>query len=118
VSLPVKVSEAQFTRQVIQLARLLGWRVAHFRPAMTKHGWRTPVQGDGAGFPDLILVRGPVCLAVELKAVDGKLRPEQKVWLEAFQTAGIESMVWTPNNWDVIEKRLKPANMQVVRAGQ
>jgi hypothetical protein len=46
------LSEAAFTDAVIELARLGGWRVAHFRPARTASGWRTPVQGDGAGFPD------------------------------------------------------------------
>ena len=47
------MSERELQDAVIQLARLLGWRVAHFRPAMTTRGWRTPVSADGAGFPDL-----------------------------------------------------------------
>lgn len=47
----IEPDERQWQAQVIELARILGWRVAHFRPALTKHGWRTPVQADGAGFP-------------------------------------------------------------------
>jgi hypothetical protein len=39
---------------VIDLPHLLGWRAAHFRPARTATGWRTPVAADGAGFPDLV----------------------------------------------------------------
>jgi hypothetical protein len=58
-------TEREFQRQVIDLARLLGWRCAHFRPGRTARGWRTPVQADGAGFPDLQPVR----------ARDGLLRP-------------------------------------------
>lgn len=36
------VTEAQFQAAVVDLARLAGWRVAHFRPARTSHGWATP----------------------------------------------------------------------------
>jgi hypothetical protein len=50
-------SEASFLEQIIDLAHLFGWRVAHFRAARTFSGWRTPVQGDGKGFPDLVLCR-------------------------------------------------------------
>ena len=63
--------EDDWQRQVVDLARLRGWRVAHFRPARTERGWRTPVEADGAGFPDLLLVRGAQLLAVELKTDAG-----------------------------------------------
>jgi hypothetical protein len=52
------ITEAAFLRQVLDLAKLRGWRTAHFRPAQTSRGWRTAVQGDGAGFPDLVGRRG------------------------------------------------------------
>ena len=58
------ISEQDWTRQVIAGAQRLGWRVAHFhtaRAAITPRnpwGWATPVAGDGAGFPDLVMVRG------------------------------------------------------------
>jgi hypothetical protein len=45
-----------------------GWRAAHFRPARTAKGWRTPVAADGAGFPDLVLVRRTRIVAAELKS--------------------------------------------------
>lgn len=56
-----KISEAAFTRLVLDLAKLKGWRTAHFRTAQNGRGqYRTPVAGDGKGFPDLVLVRpGP-----------------------------------------------------------
>src|SRR5437763_860370 len=69
---PLPVTEAAFTRQVIALARLRGWRAAHFRPGRTARGWRTPVQGEGVGFLDLVLVRGRVVWA-ELKSARGRL---------------------------------------------
>ena len=53
-----KVSEAAFQAQVLHLAALKGWRTAHFRTAMDSRGrHRTPVAGDGKGFPDLVLAR-------------------------------------------------------------
>jgi hypothetical protein len=96
------MSEAQLLRATIKAARLGGWRVAHFRPARTEHGWRTPVQGDGAGFPDLVLChpwRGEL-LFRELKAQRGRLRPEQREWLDALDAAGADAAVWKPRDLD------------------
>lgn len=89
------ILEKDWQKQVIDLARLLRWRVAHFRPAMTKHGWVTPVAADGKGFPDLCLVRERV-IFVELKRDGGKTTDDQAVWLHALNNAGIETYVWRP----------------------
>ena len=86
---------------------MLGWKRAHFRPARTAHGWRTPVAADGAGFPDLILVRGDRLLAAELKTESGTLTPAQSEWLEALAAAGMETFVWRPDDWDAIAKVLR-----------
>jgi hypothetical protein len=108
VDLPrLDLSERDFTAQVIELARLLGWRTAHFRPAWTGRGWRTPVQGDGAGFPDLILARGDRLIAVELKAGRGKPTPEQLAWLHALAEAGVTTAVWRPADFDLVVKVLQ-----------
>ncbi len=93
------VAESAFQSQLIEVAHLCGWRVAHFRPARTAHGWRTPVAADGQGFPDLILVRDRVVVA-ELKAGKGRVRPAQDAWLEAFRVAGVEAYVWKPSDFD------------------
>jgi hypothetical protein len=88
------VPEAAWQSQFIELAHLFGWRVAHFRPAKTSRGWRTPVQGDGKGWPDNVCVRERV-IFVELKRVGGKLSPEQQEWMDWLQQAGQECYVWT-----------------------
>lgn len=94
----VAISERDFQRQVIDLAHALNWRVAHFRPALTKRGWRTAVEGDGAGFPDLILVRGDRLIVAELKSTNGRApSPEQIAWLQAFENAGAKACVWRPH---------------------
>jgi hypothetical protein len=99
-------SEAGFTAAVIALAKLHGWRVAHFRPARTARGWRTSVQGDGVGFPDLVMCRGPRLLVVELKAERGSLSAEQKGWLAAFGETAAEVITWKPRDWNEIKRVL------------
>lgn len=87
-------------RNVIELARLLGWRCAHFRPALTKHGWRTPVSADGAGFPDLLLVHDQHGILVrELKAGTGRVSAAQQAWLDLFRHAGVSAEIWTDTDW-------------------
>lgn len=101
-----KQSEASFQRQVIQYARLMGFKVAHFRPGRTANGnWRTPVQADGAGFPDLVCVRERVVF-IELKRDGGRVRPQQTAWLEALAAAGAEAYLWAPSQWAEIERVL------------
>lgn len=103
------MSEADLQDAVIDLARLLGYRVAHFRPARVGTGdnqrWVTPVAADGKGFPDLVLVgRGRVVFA-ELKSADGRLAPDQKGWLDAIADtvmlgmAIVDVHVWRPSHW-------------------
>lgn len=102
------ISEKDFQKTVIDMAHLFGWRVAHFRPAMTKRGrWVTPVQADGAGFPDLIMVRDDEVIVAELKSAKGKLTKDQKLWLEAFSNAGISAFTLFPSDLDMIEKFLR-----------
>ncbi len=103
----IKVSETEFLGQIIQLARLCGWRCAHFRPAKTEKGWRTAVQADGAGFPDLVLVRHSRVIFAELKSEKGKVSPEQKEWIEALKITGNMMEIWRPSDWDRIEEALK-----------
>jgi hypothetical protein len=89
-------SEYGFMGWVIDYAHYRHWTVAHFRPARTGDGWATAVQADGAGFPDLVLVRDRVVFA-ELKA--GRrpiLSPAQDRWLDALTTADAETYVWVP----------------------
>jgi hypothetical protein len=92
------MSEQELLDCVIATAHLFGWKVAHFRPAMTKHGWRTPVSADGKGYPDLSMTRDRILFA-ELKAQRGRTSDEQKDWLAALSNAGAEVYVWRPEDW-------------------
>lgn len=96
------MSERGLQAAVIDCAHLLGWRCAHFRPALTAKGWRTPVQADGAGFPDICMAhpRQRRLLFVELKAGRGVLSPEQVRWLDALTDCECcEVCCWYPADW-------------------
>ena len=94
------MTEAQLQDSVIEMARAFQWMVAHFRPAMTDQGWRTAVQGDGAGFPDLVLVRATRAIFAELKSEKGRVSPAQEAWLDRLRAVpGIEVYVWRPTDW-------------------
>lgn len=102
------ITEAEFQRQVLALAKIQGWLRAHFRPARTKRGWRTAVAGDGKGFPDLVLLRGRRLVVAELKVGRRKTTPEQDHWLDAFRAASnAEVFVWRPRDWPQIEEVLE-----------
>lgn len=107
------MSEGEFLGAVIQYARERGWRVAHFRPARTASGWRTAVQADGKGFPDLVLARPPRdgergrVVFVELKSETGRMSPEQQTWCHALLCGGAEYYSYKPKNWFELMRDLK-----------
>ena len=94
----LKMSEQQLLDAVVDLAHFYGWKVAHFRPAMTAKGWRTPVSADGKGFPDLVLVKGRV-IFVELKSQKGKVTEEQYLWGQALVKSRQEYYFFRPSDW-------------------
>jgi hypothetical protein len=94
------MSEAQLLRLVVEAAKRFGWLVHHDRPAQNRRGqWQTPVMGV-VGFPDLVLVRPPRCLVVELKRERGRTTDHQNLWLEAFANVqSVETRIWRPSDW-------------------
>jgi hypothetical protein len=98
------VSERELQDAVIEAARVLGWRCAHFRPAKTAQGWRTAVQGDGVGYPDLTMTRNGFLIFAELKSQKGPLGPSQNEWLDALTAVSyaedrVHTFLWRPAHW-------------------
>ena len=108
---PVKtihIKEEDFFQQILDLAHIFGWRVAHFRPARTKYGWRTAVAGDGAGFPDCVMIRGERIIFAELKSEKGKPSEKQQEWLDALEsTRKVEVYLWRPHQIEEIAEILR-----------
>ena len=105
------MKEEYLQQQIIDLAHLHHWRVAHFRTAriQRKDGsvyYATPVQADGEGFPDLVLLKGNRVIVAEIKSEKGKLSDAQRDWLSAWEMTEADVYVWRPQDWDEIEKRL------------
>lgn len=105
------MSEDELLRTVIDLAHLHGWRVAHFRTALTTRGnWITPVQADGKG---LVLVRGEMLhndrlIFAELKSQKGHISPEQNEWLMALgECKGAYVYLWRPSDLPEIAEILR-----------
>lgn len=111
---PSGPTEAEFQKQVIDLARLRGFRVAHFRPGRVarkgKEKYETAVAADGRGWPDLVMIhptrRGDQLrlIVAELKVGRNTLSEAQKRWLAMFNAVGVYAVVWTPKDWPEIER--------------
>ena len=95
--------EKGWQQEVIAYAHDHGWRVAHFRPARTARGWRTPMQGD-PGFPDLVLARDGAVLLIELKKWGEHPSEEQLDWIMAAGDAG---QWWSPKHRELMKKVLE-----------
>ena len=106
------MSEEQLKGAIIDAAHAHRWIVAHFRAAKTERGWRTPVEADGKGFPDLVLAhpdRG--VLFIECKADRGRLSAEQERWvatLGAALSSAPDGEVWVarPDSLGAVIARL------------
>ena len=90
------ISEKSFQQLVIDYAKLKGWTVYHTFNSRKS----TP------GYPDLSMVRGARHVVAELKSEHGRLTPDQRRWLEAFQHTSTEVYLWRPSAWPDIERVL------------
>jgi hypothetical protein len=91
-------TEKAFMADVIREAKRSGWRCYHTYSSKRSE----------AGFPDLILIRGKVLIAAELKTNTGKLTPAQDEWLQLFNgVTGCYGVEWRPRDWPTIEGWLR-----------
>lgn len=115
------VNENDWKSRVVETAKLFGWRYAHFRPARTKYGWVTPMEGD-KGWLDLILLRPPRLILSELKVhregtKAGDPEPEQAEWIkQLLMVPGLEVYVWRPEDWEEVYLTLAKDSMPIRRA--
>jgi VRR-NUC domain len=92
-----RISEARFQRQIIDYAELMGWR-CYF----TYRSNHSPV-----GFPDLVLVRRPRVVWIEVKTERGRLSDAQRAWINELADCGQEVHVVRPSQWRVVEELLR-----------
>ena len=96
--------EADFQRQVVDLAKMYGWDVV----------WTWNSLHSPKGWPDLFMVRGERIVAAELK-VNAELTYEQRDWLRLLARTGkAEAFCWKPDCWFQIEQVLGPEKKVIV----
>ena len=83
-------NEGSWQADVLSAARALGWRCYHTYDS----------RRSAPGFPDLIMCRGTRLLAIELKTTKGRATLDQLGWLASLKTAGAETGIWRPEDWD------------------
>lgn len=119
---PTLATEAEYQRQIIDLAAFTGWLVAHFRPGRTTASWRTPVEGDAAGFPDLVLVHPEAGFIwfVEVKRDDNRtLSPAQQTWATALLAAGgpaCYETLFVPSGLETFLRKMQEARRTRLRS--
>jgi len=96
------LEEADWMGAVGEALDWLGWSWIHHRAARTAAGWVTATQGNAAaGFPDIVAVRPPRVLWLELKLDKGRVSPEQEDWLATLNDSGQEAhLIRLPREWD------------------
>lgn len=104
------ISEKVYQEQITDLATLYGWKWRHFKDSRkeVKRGGRSFFVGDAdaAGWPDLVLVRPPEFIVIEVKKELGVVSPEQEEWLGLLDACGVETMVARPSDFDEVARRL------------
>jgi hypothetical protein len=84
------LSEAVWQDHVLALATAYQWRSYHTHDS----------RRSNPGFPDLVLLRPPELLFVELKTDTGRIRPEQKSWLDELDVVALAIASWTDHAGD------------------
>lgn len=103
--------EKSFHRQVVELARYMGFTVWHDQATNAPRvcwSCKAPARGprNASGLPDLLLIRGARLIWAELKAQDGVTSAEQREWIARLRAAGETVYVWRPSDWTEIERTL------------
>ena len=94
-------------KAVVEYAHLKHWWCVHNPTIQDARGiWRTALAADARGFPDLLCFRGRV-VAIEIKGDGDSMKPDQLLWQERCQRAGVEHYVVRPKDWpDVVREIL------------
>jgi hypothetical protein len=91
------LTEKEWQAQVVAWAHRAGWRVYHVADS----------RRSAAGFPDLVLVRPPQILLVELKTIKGRISPQQRIWLDELgQCSKVATLVWRPDMESIVKESL------------
>lgn len=87
---PLFADEGHFDSELNRLAKQHGWRTYHTRNSRKSE----------EGFPDRVMIRGPVLIAAELKHGKNTATAAQRNWLDDFAAVRVvHSRLWYPTDW-------------------
>lgn len=115
------MTEREFQKSVLELAKFFSWKVAHFDASVRIVGKERRHVGDrgAAGFPDLVLVREDRLIFAELKLDTTYPTANQREWLDLLTScarnrpvqdeyfAPFEVYLWRPRDRGEIEVVLR-----------
>jgi hypothetical protein len=81
------VTEAELFEAIRTLAHLLSWEIYHTHDS----------RRSAPGFPDLVLMRPPELVFIELKTQTGRLTKAQQRWQDELAACGADVAVWRPS---------------------
>ena len=92
------VTESQFQGAVIEMAEMLNWMAYHVYDS----------RRSVPGFPDIVAVhRTHGVLWLELKTMKGRVRPEQKRWIDALRAVGERAFIVRPDQMEFLESMFR-----------
>lgn len=83
---PATMTEAEWQLLLVEYAHLRGWWIYHTHDSRRSQ----------PGWPDLVLLRPPEALFVEVKSASGRVSPEQAEVLQQLMRCDLEVHVWRP----------------------
>jgi hypothetical protein len=95
-TLDASLSEREWQRQVVSLAKSLGWEIWHPQISVWSKG----------GWPDLVLLKPPRALFWELKTERGTEKPAQKHMLRLLEMCGLTVAVVRPHDREWVHRQL------------
>lgn len=101
---PSGTTEAEFQKAVMKLFRARKWRVHHSAARPARQG--RYITSGSPGFPDIVAIRPPDLLFLELKNVGAskarKDAEEQRVWIGGLQACGAAAFVVDQGAWPML----------------
>ena len=96
-----RVTGKEIQDGIAALARMKGWKVAHFSPGRVgpKDSWITNYAYDSKGFPDLLMLRAGRIVAIEVKGSGDSVSAAQLEWLNVLRDAGAQTFIVGPTDW-------------------
>lgn len=96
------LAERHFLLWVLELAQTFGWRCHHSPDSPDARKLPRGRRGEylvDPGCPDIIAVRPPRVLFIEVKSSRGRLRRGQQEWrAELLQCPGVQLHLWRPGD--------------------